>query len=194
VRLCRDPKQQESKNSQAKNPIEEKQPAKDKRDEGPFNQDQKKNIILPPGQLPQKKHADDKPSAAKSEIAEIHKEVSPAKGNVTLDNVKDAWQKMITNLSRIKMSVATYLNEGMPINIEGDVLTVSFSKNHSLHKESLEKKENRSLIESNLSAVLDAGLKVNFILSKDEKIAADIEKHPFVRSALDMFNARLINE
>jgi hypothetical protein len=101
---------------------------------------------------------------------------------------------MITNLSKIKMSVATYLNEGMPINIEGDVLTVSFSKNHSLHKESLEKKENRALIESNLASVLDSGLKINFVLSKEEKISADTEKHPFVRSALDMFNARLINE
>jgi DNA polymerase-3 subunit gamma/tau len=194
VKLCRDPKHQESKSAQPRSMTEEKPQAKDKRESDSFRQQPKMNVIPAAGQQFQKKSENAEPPVANSEITEIPEEINQANANVTLDSVKEVWQKIITNLGKIKMSVATYLNEGMPVNIDKDVLTVSFSKNHSLHKESLEKKENKSLIESNLAAALDTVLKVNFVLSKEEKISSDTEKHPSVRSALDMFNARLINE
>jgi len=114
--------------------------------------------------------------------------------NISLDSVKQAWENIINNLGRIKMSVATYLSEGEPIRLERNILTVSFPKNYTLHKESLETKENREIIEKNISGLLNANLRVNFILTSEEKRKESSENHPFIKSALEMFDGRVIKE
>jgi DNA polymerase-3 subunit gamma/tau len=120
--------------------------------------------------------------------------VDPPAVNISLENVKDAWQNVITNLGRIKMSVSTYLNEGHLAELKGSVLTVSFPKNYSLHKESLEDKDNRLLIERILSEALNTSLRINFILSAEEKQKDSAENNAFLKNALDMFEGRVIRE
>jgi len=114
--------------------------------------------------------------------------------NISLDNVRQVWENIINNLGRIKMSVATYLSEGQPVKLERNILTVSFPKNYSLHKESLEKKENKEIIEKNIRELLNTNVRVNFILSAEEKQKDNSENHPFIKSALEMFNGRVIKE
>ena len=112
---------------------------------------------------------------------------------ISLENIKTIWQGIIESLRKIKMSVATYLSEGNPVKLEKNILTISFPKNYSLHKESLEAKDNRALIEKTLSQVLNTGLRVNFILSQ-ENAQKEIEDDPFLRSALEAFNGRVIKK
>lgn len=115
---------------------------------------------------------------------------------VSLDTVKEEWQNIIVALGKVKMSAATYLNEGSPVKLENNVLTVSFPPNYSLHKESLERKENRAIIEKTLSEVFRASLKINFILSKEtiEAEKDDSQESGFIRSALDAFKAKIIGD
>ncbi len=113
---------------------------------------------------------------------------------VSLDSIKENWHTIINNLEKIKMSVATYLSGGEPTKIEGRVLNVSFPKDHSLHKESLERKENKELIEKCISELFNTNLRLNFILSQDLKHKPDNENIPFIRSALDVFKGRVIKE
>jgi len=114
--------------------------------------------------------------------------------SASLDNVKAIWRNMIDNLSRIKMSVATYLNEGVPSKLENNLLTVSFPMNYSLHKEALERKENKAVIEKTLSELLSTNIRVNFTLSKEVVQKNDREANSFIKSALDTFNGRVIKE
>jgi len=134
------------------------------------------------------------PIAKKEEGATEPLDPSAAISTVSLENIKDAWQNIINNLARIKMSVATYLNEGEAVKLERNILTVSFPKNYSLHKESLEKKENKALIEKIISELLNAGLRINFILCAEEKHKDNSENHPFIKNALEMFDGRVIKE
>ncbi|MBL7151864.1 MAG: DNA polymerase III subunit gamma/tau [Candidatus Omnitrophica bacterium] len=113
---------------------------------------------------------------------------------ITLDNVKGAWQHLIDNLSRIKMSVATYLSEGEPLKIKGNTLVISFPKNYLLHKESLERGENKAIIERSLGELLNAKLFIDFMLSSERKEARAGEDNTFIKSALDMFGGRIIKE
>lgn len=113
---------------------------------------------------------------------------------ISFESIKEAWHKLIGNLERIKMSVATYLNDGRPVKIKENVLTVSFPKNYSLHKESLERKDNKDLVENIMSEIFKAKMKVNFILSKEEAEKDDNKNHPFVQSALELFDGRIIKE
>ncbi len=118
----------------------------------------------------------------------------PPAQTISLDNIKESWQRIIENLGRIKMSVATYLNEGEPQKLQGNVLTVAFPKNYSLHKESLEKKENKAIIEKIISELFNASLKANFILSQEFKQKEDNQNNPFIKTALDMFGGKVIKE
>jgi len=114
--------------------------------------------------------------------------------SVSLEQVKSVWNTIVSNLAGIKMSVSTYLSEGEPIKIQGDVLTVAFPKNYSLHKESLEKKENKVMIEKIASELCNAQLRINFILVAQVKHEHDVHNNPFIKSALDMFGGRVVKE
>jgi len=114
--------------------------------------------------------------------------------SVSLDDVKNVWQNIIGNLGRIKMSVATYLNEGTPLKIEDGILIVAFPMNCSLHKESLERKENKAIIDKMVSELLNNDIKVNFTLSKETAQRNDDPGNQFIKSALQTFNGRMIKE
>ena len=90
--------------------------------------------------------------------------------------------------------MATYLNEGVPTKLENNVLTVSFPMNHSLHKEALERKENKAIIEKIFSELLNTNIRVNFTLSKVVAEKNNNEASSFIKSALDTFNGRVIKE
>jgi len=121
-------------------------------------------------------------------------ESSDSPQSVSFDSIKGAWQNIVNNLGRIKMSVATYLNEGQPLKLQGNILTVSFPKNYSLHKESLENKDNKAIIEKSISELFNTNLKVNFILSEQGRQKEDNGNSPFIKSALEMFDGRVIKE
>ncbi|MCM8763142.1 MAG: DNA polymerase III subunit gamma/tau, partial [Candidatus Omnitrophica bacterium] len=75
-----------------------------------------------------------------------------------LKNIKAAWPSVIESLGKIKMSLATYLNEGELLRLDKDILTIGFAKDNSLHKEIVEKKENHLLIEKVVKEILKADL------------------------------------
>lgn len=145
-----------------------------------------------PKHLPQKENTALPPEVIKKEDVKTDSPHSP--GSISLDKVNSSWKNIIDNLGRIKMSVATYLNEGEPIKIQDSILTVSFPKNYSLHKESLERKENKALIEKSLTELFNENIRVNFILSSMGKEKQESRDNPFIKSALEMFNGRIINE
>ncbi|MFH0738341.1 MAG: DNA polymerase III subunit gamma/tau [Candidatus Omnitrophota bacterium] len=112
----------------------------------------------------------------------------------SLENVKEAWHNVIGNLSKVKISVATYLNEGSPIKMDNNILTVSFPLGYSFHKESLESKENKAIIEKILGELLNNNLRINFILSKESPQREEGKTNPFIKSVLEVFEGRVIKE
>ncbi len=113
---------------------------------------------------------------------------------VSFEQIKSLWHEIVQDTSAQKISIGNYLKEGTPAKLLGNMLTVFFHKNRSLYKESLEKLENRSIVEKIISQALKAELKVNFVLSQEDKVDDISLNHPALQSALDTFNARLIKE
>ncbi|MBU1871303.1 MAG: DNA polymerase III subunit gamma/tau, partial [Candidatus Omnitrophica bacterium] len=112
------------------------------------------------------------------------------------DEINECWFKLIDDFRSIRMSVATFLSEGTPVKLERNTLTVSFPNNCSLHKDSLEKKENKQLIEKKLSDALGRNIKAKFILSLINPAQQKLDKKhsgdSFIHSALNAFNARFL--
>ncbi|MBI4708072.1 MAG: DNA polymerase III subunit gamma/tau [Candidatus Omnitrophica bacterium] len=145
----------------------------------------KRNVVLP-----QKESTAIKPR----KDAPIEDSAADADVNITLEEIRAGWKSIVSGLSTIKMSVATYLDEGQPMKLKGATLTVSFPMNCSLHKEALESKDNRAIIEKALFDILKSRLRVNFNLSDEVVQEEEGLNHPFVKSALDMFNGRVVKE
>jgi len=161
-------------------------------------------VSAPPKEPPQKKDPPagmspfTKPESPKEKPVIQHKPL-PAKQKpkpiqtTTLEEVKGAWRSIIDNIAKVKMSVATYLNEGMLMNLDGDILTVAFPEEYSLHKESLEVRENKQIIEKTVSDLSNSQLRVNFILS-EEVVRKETEDDSLLKSTLDMFNGRVVRK
>ncbi len=157
---------------------------------------------MPPPINPDKINIQNKPShgtgqtenLSQSSVKNAGGQVSLAEPvvHMTLDQINESWKRIIEILCGIKISVANYLNEGSPLRFEDGVLTVSFPKDCSLHKESLEKKDNREVIEKVFLDVLNVPLRVNFIFSA-AKSRPHSPESKVVRSAIDTFNGRLIS-
>jgi DNA polymerase III subunit gamma/tau len=161
------------------------------------------SVTLKPAQqekppIPAKPEQKDKPHLHPARIDDLKPKLEkPPAENLnpaSFDKIKTLWHEIIQNTSRQKISIGNYLKEGTPSKLLGNVLTVLFYKNRSLYKESLEKLENRTMIEKIISQALEADLKVNFVLSQEDKVDDVAINHPALQTAMDTFNARLIKE
>ncbi|MFH1202552.1 MAG: DNA polymerase III subunit gamma/tau [Candidatus Omnitrophota bacterium] len=107
--------------------------------------------------------------------------------------IKNVWPDLINELGKVKMSTATYLQEGAPLKIEKSLLTVGFAKSASLHREVLEKNDNKSLIENTLNNLLNTKLRINFTTTEIGKTGSTERKEDesFIKSALETFRGRV---
>jgi len=125
---------------------------------------------------------------------EIKKTVIQQNTSISLESIKNVWGNIVNSLAKVKMSVSTYLSEGNPTKVQGEVLTIAFPKNYLLHKESLDRKENKLIIENAIFECCNANLKVNFILDEQARQGTDAHSNPFIKSALEMFGGRVVKE
>lgn len=123
-------------------------------------------------------------SAAQPPVLNV---LSPEKD---LDHIQKVWDILTSAVSKEKMSVATYLQEGMPSRIKGDCLYIGFPPHCGFQKEVLEGKENTLLIERIFSDRLKAKVVIRFEFIEEVKEAA---VDPKVQSALDAFNGKVVN-
>lgn len=113
---------------------------------------------------------------------------------IPLDKIKENWQNIVSTLGRVKISAATYLSEGEPEKIHGNTVTISFPLNYSLHKESLESKDNKAVVEKCFSESFDTDIRVAFILADRKRQEPESQTSTFIKSALDVFGGRVVKE
>lgn len=142
--------------------------------------------------------------------------LSPAINPIPIDEskpelyrVREALQLVIKSIRQEKIYVASCLEEGRLIDFKDKVITLGFSKKNTFHKESLEKQQNRDLIENNFNKALGSQVKVEFVIAEDGKQpvdAANAEKpgqagqdplkkalsDPIIKSALDIFDGNIM--
>ncbi|MDP6685791.1 MAG: hypothetical protein QGI05_02440, partial [Candidatus Omnitrophota bacterium] len=118
--------------------------------------------------------------------------------SVDMTKIKDAWPILVKAMAVKRMSISSYLAEGEPEDIKGDVILVGFPKELNFHREVLEEKQNKDSVEAALSQILDSTVRLQFILTdrkleekKPEKTLLTKEelknKEPVIDAVLDVF-------
>ena len=147
---------------------------------------------------PEKHFVQDKEKNARDmdEKAETGSESPPAphlngeNHSVTLEHIRRGWDALTTALSREKMSLATYVQEGQPIALKGQELTIAFSTDHSFHKEALEDLANVKIVSAIFSEKLKIPVLVKYTVM-DASPPSKEESH--VQQALDMLSGKVVS-
>ena len=58
----------------------------------------------------------------------------------------------------------------------------------------LDRKENKAIVEKAVSELCNTDLRVKFILTAEMKQSVDVRSNPFIKSALEMFGGRVVKE
>ncbi len=108
-----------------------------------------------------------------------------------LEKLRECWQQIIASLSKVKMSLATYLAEGELTEAHGNIVTVEFPKSCAFHRDSLDRKDNRDLVEKMASDCCGAKVRFNFLLSHTRQ---DKHDNPVLKTAIETFGAKVVKE
>ncbi len=130
-----------------------------------------------------------------TERLEVPMESVLGPSGVDLETIKKSWEAITYAVSREKMSLATYLQEGAPCELKGDKLTVGFAKEFEFHKETLEQKDYIFLVERILTEKLKTKILLRYkIIDDPSSNAAPKEEEPFVKNALDTFKGKIVSQ
>lgn len=123
---------------------------------------------------------------------------------VEMPRVKDAWPILVKAMAVKKMSIATYLSEGEPDSVSGDIISIAFPRQLNFHREVLEEKHNKESVEAALSQILDKPVKLQFVAIDREIKKPQAEenavitkeelkkKEPIIDTALNIFGGKIL--
>jgi DNA polymerase-3 subunit gamma/tau len=131
------------------------------------------------------------PGLPSAEALREKAEAADKKVIASLEMINAVWQDCIRDISQKKMSVATYLADALPDKCEQNIITLSLPQDAAFHKEFLERRDNRELIENTLGVRLNAKLRLTFVVT--ERKGPDLsEQDAFVKEILQAFKGRVI--
>jgi hypothetical protein len=107
-----------------------------------------------------------------------------------LNKIKKVWDVLTHGVSREKMSVATYLQDGVPYEVSGETLTVAFPSRCKFQKESLEDEKIVQLVEHVFSDKLNSPVIVRYKIIEDCEPQEEAEN---IKEALDTFSGKVVN-
>jgi DNA polymerase III subunit gamma/tau len=132
------------------------------------------------------------------------------KSRPDLYRIREALQLVIKTIKQEKIYISSCLEEGKLLDFKDNTIVFGFLKQNIFHKESLEKPQNKELIESNFSKALGRKTKVEFIIqgpqaeepgpgtegNRRPKASLNPLKKalsdPIVKSALDIFDGNIM--
>jgi DNA polymerase-3 subunit gamma/tau len=125
---------------------------------------------------------------------------TPTDSNVALKQldlsvVQASWSALTHAVSRKKMSVATFLQEGTPIAVEGkSLIIIAFPADKAFYKESLEDKETIKLVEEVFQAHLETPVLIKYKIVNGQAVPPHEEGSPIVQSALQTFQGKIVSK
>jgi DNA polymerase-3 subunit gamma/tau len=152
------------------------------------------------------------PAQEEFPIGEIPKEEAPTErvkdeaSYLELGGIKDAWGEVIKEIKKDSAVTGAFLMEGEPIALKDDLLTIGFNEDFKFHKEQIEEKENKELIQKALNKIFGKDFTIecrltNTLQKAKETVAQKgmamgkeefIEEEPVVKEALDIFGGEIL--
>ncbi len=146
-----------------------------------------------------------KKTEVSSEVPEKNKSGIHEK-TVPTGSIKQQWAAVTKEVKKNKASLAAFLKDAFPVIDSRGVVTLQFSKDKKFVKESVERQENKEIVEKAIACILqkqcrgrcvlsDLSLETNDFAMQEEDTDEELDKQDtVVREALDMFQGELVND
>lgn len=111
-------------------------------------------------------------SAQKPEVSEVKPvpvlpaAASSAGTGLTLNQVENAWLRIVEYVKSKRMSIGIFLSESQPIETTGEMLTLGLPAEFQFHKETLDKGPNKKMVEEAAEVVLGKKIGIEFVITK----------------------------
>ena len=100
-----------------------------------------------------------------------HEQPNEAKRESTKDipfqEIKNAWEEILKEIKKRKISVHAWVMEGKPASVEKDCLIISFEDRFSLHREASSKSPNKDFIEEVISEMMGTKVNIKCLIEED---------------------------
>lgn len=126
-----------------------------------------------------------------SKGADLQTSVAMEDDELAIDDIRKSWNSLTHEVSRHKMSLATYLQDGNPYSYKNGVLVIGFASDHAFNKESLEHKDNLRIVMDVFSEKLRRPVVIQLKII-EEYTGPTID--PKVDKALNMFKGKVVNQ
>jgi len=137
-------------------------------------------------------------------------EIAAEKDILLLQKIKSSWPKVLNFIKNKKISMATFLSEGVLVQVKDNELSIGFAKNNSLHKEAVESDANKTFIREAINSITGESVALNIETIDKKYIPANGEEmpesdesimdalgtnkiDPIVEDAIDIFGGRIID-
>ena len=111
--------------------------------------------------------------------------------DLNIEKIQKAWDSLTHAITKEKMTVATYLQEGVPVEWDDNVLTIAFEPRCLFNKESLERPKNIEIVQNVFTKELNVKVVIRY------RIEAGVEdklEDPQVSNMLNTFGGEVVNK
>jgi DNA polymerase-3 subunit gamma/tau len=91
-----------------------------------------------------------------------HAQKSQIQANINQEEFRSLWQKACSIIREQKTPVGLYISEGEPLHFENKMLTIGFYPGFNFHRENLEDKKNKKLVEKVFSELLKEKIRIEY--------------------------------
>jgi len=119
--------------------------------------------------------------------------VDPNK-KLTIEAIRLVWDNLTHAVSRKKMSLATYLQEGFPVAFDGEKLTIGFAPHFEFYKSTLENADYLVIVEKIFGEQLCRKIILEYKLAADAPTAEQKNDEPMVQKALETFKGSIVSQ
>ncbi|MCM8773276.1 MAG: DNA polymerase III subunit gamma/tau [Candidatus Omnitrophica bacterium] len=123
---------------------------------------------------------------------------------LTFDNIKERWEEIISEISKTKVSLASYLREAVLGSFNNNILRVVFPKRYSFHKEVVEENKNTKFVEGVFLKKFGVKVRLKCLINKEEsevdncvndtKNSENKDENTFIDELLDTFKGNIYTE
>jgi len=111
-------------------------------------------------------------------------------GHLDVEKIKRGWDALTHAVSQERMSIATCLQDGVPVEFKDGKLIVGFSNKCKFHKEILEGPGNIKFVQDIFSHQLRTPIVIQYEIVDDYQPQ---EEEPLIKSALETFKGKVVN-
>ncbi len=119
---------------------------------------------------------------------------------ISLEMVAERWQQLINEMKKQKIAYGAFLDEGKPVSVEGNTLTIAFGVDNGFHISYLER--NHQDVETIIDKILGVALKIKYIkvVPPNAENSADSntyinklgQKIPLVKTIVEVFDGEIV--